>query len=228
MRVMLTLADREEISRGLAEGLEYKQIGVLIGRNPSVVSREVVGHGGRGARPPIWRRRVAVSAEGVGGRAGPGLREVVRERLRLGWSPASIAGRLVFDYPDDQAYRVSHEAIYQWIYAQPVSDLAPGADPAADRPHRPPWRRPSAPAPRIREPPLSTNARPRSRTGRSPVTGKVTWSSARLVRARGDAGRTHVAVRGPGPADWPERVDRRGCDHRRGRDATNLIDSGRS
>ncbi|WP_405117083.1 helix-turn-helix domain-containing protein [Micromonospora sp. NBC_01405] len=36
---MLTLADREEISRSLAEGLEYKPIGVLIGRNPSVVAR---------------------------------------------------------------------------------------------------------------------------------------------------------------------------------------------
>ncbi|MEU5943555.1 helix-turn-helix domain-containing protein [Micromonospora sp. NPDC047548] len=47
MRAILTLADREEISRGLAEGLEYKQIGVLIGRNPSVVSREVARHGGR-------------------------------------------------------------------------------------------------------------------------------------------------------------------------------------
>jgi len=30
----------------------------------------------------------------------------------------------VTDYPDDQACRVSHEAIYQWVYAQPVSTLA--------------------------------------------------------------------------------------------------------
>ncbi|WP_405104083.1 helix-turn-helix domain-containing protein [Micromonospora sp. NBC_01412] len=104
---MLTLADREEVSRGLAEGLEYKQIAVLIGRDPSVVSREIARHGGRvgyraaaadtGAaaarrRPKTW------AVERV-----PGLREVVRERLRLGWSPASIAGRLAFDYPDDQA-----------------------------------------------------------------------------------------------------------------------------
>jgi hypothetical protein len=31
--------------------------------------------------------------------------------LRGGWSPASIAGRLPADYPDDDACRVSHEAI---------------------------------------------------------------------------------------------------------------------
>jgi hypothetical protein len=41
VRDMLTLTDREEISRGLAEGLEYKEIARLISRNPSVVSRDV-------------------------------------------------------------------------------------------------------------------------------------------------------------------------------------------
>lgn len=156
MRAILTLADREEISRGLAEGLEYKQIGVLISRNPSVVSREVARHGGRAGyraaaadaaatvarcRPKTWAVERA-----------PGLQEVVRERLRLGWSPASIAGRLAFDYPDDQAYRVSHEAIYQWVYAQPVSTLARELIRLrTGRTARRGGARP-APAPRIREP----------------------------------------------------------------------------
>jgi transposase, IS30 family len=44
----------------------------------------------------------------------PRLRAVVMELLKVGWSPASIAGRLPYDYRDDQAVRVSHEAIYQW------------------------------------------------------------------------------------------------------------------
>ncbi|GIF04628.1 hypothetical protein Asi03nite_21660 [Actinoplanes siamensis] len=54
MRKMLTLADREEISRGLAEGLEYKEIARLIDRNPSIISRDVARHGGRAA----YRARV--------------------------------------------------------------------------------------------------------------------------------------------------------------------------
>ncbi len=54
----------------------------------------------------------------------PRLRARVHALLRSGWSPASIAGRLPDEHPDDQACRVSHEAIYQWIYAQPVSTLA--------------------------------------------------------------------------------------------------------
>ncbi|MEU8332292.1 helix-turn-helix domain-containing protein [Micromonospora arborensis] len=44
---MLSLADREKKSRGLAEGLRYKEIARLIDRNPSVVYRDVARHGGR-------------------------------------------------------------------------------------------------------------------------------------------------------------------------------------
>ncbi|WP_229716261.1 IS30 family transposase [Mangrovihabitans endophyticus] len=125
---MSTLADREEISRGLAEGLEYKEIARLIDRNPSIISRDVARHGGRAGY-----RAVAADEAAAHARQRPKayavdrsarLRTVVTELLRTGWSPASIAGRLPRDYADDQAVRVSHEAIYQWMYAQPVSTLA--------------------------------------------------------------------------------------------------------
>jgi len=46
VRVMLMLADREEISRGLAGGLAYKEIALRMGRDPSVISRDVARHGG--------------------------------------------------------------------------------------------------------------------------------------------------------------------------------------
>ena len=46
---MLTLADREEISRCLAAHMQQKDIAAAIGRNPSVVSREIARHGGRRA-----------------------------------------------------------------------------------------------------------------------------------------------------------------------------------
>src|SRR5262245_21317745 len=109
VRKILTLADRDEISRGLAENLQYKQIAVLIGRNPSVVSRDVARHGGRSAY-----RAVAADEAAMAGRSrpkayaverSPRLRAVVMELLRIGWSPASIAGRLPYDYRDDQAVR---------------------------------------------------------------------------------------------------------------------------
>ncbi|MGH3873460.1 MAG: helix-turn-helix domain-containing protein [Pseudonocardiaceae bacterium] len=43
----MTEADREEISRGIAEGVEGTVIAARMGRSPSVVSREITRHGGR-------------------------------------------------------------------------------------------------------------------------------------------------------------------------------------
>ena len=102
-------------------------MGVQIGCDRSVVAREV-GHGGRFAsRAHAAQEAAALSRERPKRLAvdrHPRLRAVVHRMLVGGWSPASIAGRLPIDYPDDQACRVSHEAIYTWVYAQPVSTLA--------------------------------------------------------------------------------------------------------
>ena len=37
-------------------------------------------------------------------------------RLRDGWTPEEIGGRLPHDFPDDPRMRVSHETLYAWIY----------------------------------------------------------------------------------------------------------------
>jgi hypothetical protein len=44
---VLSLAEREEISRGLAEGVSLRMVAVRLQRAPSTVSREVARHGGR-------------------------------------------------------------------------------------------------------------------------------------------------------------------------------------
>ncbi len=46
-RCALTLAEREEISRGLANDCSLRRIASRLGRAPSTVSREVRRHGGR-------------------------------------------------------------------------------------------------------------------------------------------------------------------------------------
>jgi IS30 family transposase len=191
VRVMLTLVDREEISRGLAEGLPNKEIAVLIGRNPSVVSREIARHGGRAGyravaaeqAAQVDRRRPKVYAV----ERSPRLRAVVTELLRTGWSPASIAGRLPRDYRDDQAVRVSHEAIYQWVYAQPVSTLARELIRLrTGRPARRSGPRPE-PAPRIKEP-RYLEERPAEVEGRQ-VPGH--WEGDLVI---GKAGKSAVAT----------------------------------
>ncbi|WP_395106634.1 IS30 family transposase [Actinomadura sp. SCN-SB] len=125
---MLTLADREEISRGIAEGVSNRAIAVRIGRCPSIVSREIVRHGGReryraaaADRAAGWARRCPKARRLE---ADAYLRLVVVELLKQGWSPQQVAGRLPLDHAADQHVRVSHEAIYGWIYALPKGELA--------------------------------------------------------------------------------------------------------
>lgn len=120
-------ADREEISRGLSEGLEYRELAGRSGRVASVVSREVGRHGGREGYRCVLAEQAAVAGRRRPTQLKldrvPWLSAYVRYWLRRGWSPASIAGRLPTDIADEQDVRVSHEAIYTWVYAQPVSTL---------------------------------------------------------------------------------------------------------
>ena len=166
---MLTLADREEISRGLAEGLEYKQIGVLIGRNPSVVSREVARHGGRGGtgpRPPKRRRRCPAAAEDVGGGAragaaggGPGA---AADGLVTGVDRGPVAVRL----PRRSGLPgVSRGDLPVGVCPAGVHPGA-GADRLAHRPHGPPWRCPAGSGAADPGPPLPGRT---PRRGRGPA-----------------------------------------------------------
>jgi IS30 family transposase len=44
---VLSLEEREEISRGLAEGVSLSEIAMRLGRASSTISREVAHNGGR-------------------------------------------------------------------------------------------------------------------------------------------------------------------------------------
>lgn len=118
----LTGGDREEISRGLARGVSFRQIGLWLGRPTSTVSREVARHGGR-----RWYRAAAADAE-AWDRAlrpqlcrlaqHPVLRARVTEKLEADWSPQQIAGWLKRTYPKDPDMQVSHETIYLSLFVQ--------------------------------------------------------------------------------------------------------------
>ncbi len=43
--------------------------------------------------------------------------------MKQGWSPKAIVERLIIDYPHDMSMRISHEAIYQYIYVLPRGAL---------------------------------------------------------------------------------------------------------
>ena len=118
----LSLAEREEISRGLLAGESRRAIAARLGRSPSTVTREVAA-AGRPNSYRAWRaderaRRRARRPKRAKLAASPRLRREVQRLLEQRWSPQQIAARLVVDYPDDTEMRVSHETIYQSLFVQ--------------------------------------------------------------------------------------------------------------
>jgi IS30 family transposase len=121
-RLALTLAEREDISRGIASGSSIREIARRCDRAASTVSREVTRHGGR----PAYRAHeaddqaweLALRPKKCLLALHPKLREVVASKLILDWSPEQISGWLKTQYPDDESLRVSHETIYRSLFIQ--------------------------------------------------------------------------------------------------------------
>jgi IS30 family transposase len=121
-RLSLTLAEREEISRGLVAKHSLRSIAESMGRAPSTVSREVNRNGGRRryranqADQAAWdRAHRPQQCKLVKNRA---LAYIVAKKLKQLWSPEQIAGWLKHTYPDDESFQVSHETIYRSLYIQ--------------------------------------------------------------------------------------------------------------
>jgi len=131
----LSLAEREEISRGVARGESARAIGRTLCRSHTTVSREINRCGGRGryrahaAERAAWgraRRPRATKLELCGE-----LRELVIERLGQDHSPQQISGWLRLSYPDNAQMQVSHETIYRALYVQARGSLRRELTPAS-------------------------------------------------------------------------------------------------
>ena len=121
-RLALTLAEREEISRGLVAGDSLRFIAYRLKRSPSTISREVHRNGGKRryravlADKRAWKQalRPKPCKLVLNGR----LRQAVIFKLKRHWSPEQIAGWLRRRYPGREAMHVSHETIYKTLYVQ--------------------------------------------------------------------------------------------------------------
>jgi transposase, IS30 family len=125
----LTSEDRAVIAALVAEGLSYRQIGARIGRDASVVCREINRNSSDDGqyRGPVAHRVAAHYRS----RPKPfklaehrGLCRRIEAWMDDGWSPRLIAQVLTADHlaaggdRDDHTGRVSHETIYQALYVQ--------------------------------------------------------------------------------------------------------------
>lgn len=124
---VLSLPEREEISRGLSAQLSLRQIAIRLGRATSSISREIRRHGGRSSYRALhadrraWQRarrpkhgKLAQHRE---------LCAAVIDGLKQNWSPKQIANRLPKLFPCDQSMRVSHETIYRSLFIQARGEL---------------------------------------------------------------------------------------------------------
>ncbi len=121
-RLALSLSEREEISRGLANNLTLRTIAMQLGRSPSTISREINRNGGdanyraveadqaawdRARRPKLCKLARNQS-----------LARIVAGKLQKKWAPEQIAGWLKTEYPGEECNQVSHETIYRSLFVQ--------------------------------------------------------------------------------------------------------------
>lgn len=118
--------EREEVSRGLAQGLSLRLIASMLHRSPSSVSREVRRNAGADYRAysagrRAWRRSM-IPRQPSFTVLRPLLWQIVQDRLRSQWSPQQISPWLKQTYAED-AMHVSHETIYAALYVLPRGTL---------------------------------------------------------------------------------------------------------
>lgn len=116
----LAVAEREEVSRGLAAGHSARAIARRLGRSAATVSREIARNGGRehyrarnaedNARRRACRPKPAKLAQHLH------LRGLVEDKLARRWSPQQIVGWLRRRFPQARHLRVSHETSYRSLF----------------------------------------------------------------------------------------------------------------
>lgn len=115
---VLSHAEREEIMIGRRTGQSLREIARRLGRNVSVISREIRANSTEDGRYQAFWANARSTRRRKLSRTRPRIRDLVlqeyiKQHLKLGWSPEQIAGRLPIDKPGK---RVSYETIYQFIF----------------------------------------------------------------------------------------------------------------
>ena len=118
----LTIKEREKIQLGLWQRKSIRQIAFELSRAPSTISRELRRNLPRQRityTPRLAHKRAQETTKGRGQRPrlkSPIIRDYVKDKLvNKDWSPEQIVGTLPNKHP---GWTISHEAIYQYIYAQ--------------------------------------------------------------------------------------------------------------
>ncbi len=117
----LSVWEREKIQEMLWQKCSVRAIAKELDRSPSSISREIK----RNLPKEHYRYTPRLAHEkALNKRKSRGRKDRLKddltriyviEKLKLRWSPEQISGRISLDIPE---FSISHEAIYQYIYAQ--------------------------------------------------------------------------------------------------------------
>lgn len=123
----LSLAEREELSRGQAQGLSLRAVASSLGRSPGSLSREVRRNAAStGYRACTAERRAKKRAVLPRRRRFTVLRTklwgTIRDKILMEWSPEQISSWLENTYAEMDMH-VSHETIYAALYVLPRGTL---------------------------------------------------------------------------------------------------------
>lgn len=117
----LTLSERVEIYALYREGKSLREIGRRLKRDVGTICRELKRNRSRYTKryEPVKAEEISQRRQ-IKQRTKAPLKEVsvflyVREKLRSGWSPEIISGRLAIDHPE---LSICTETIYQYIYGK--------------------------------------------------------------------------------------------------------------
>ena len=114
----LNLAEREQLSILRNQGLSFSKIGKILKRNSSSLSREYRKNSWyyRQYKPFLAQKKADKIAVRQRTKAPLKCKEIylyVRQHLRMGWSPETIAGRLPIDHP---GFTIDDETIYRHVH----------------------------------------------------------------------------------------------------------------
>lgn len=116
----LSVEEREKIQEFLWQKASLRSIAKSLGRSHSSILRELNRHNRDRAyqyKPRLAHERALAKRKSRGRKdrlKNQTIREYVVSHLKMRWSPEQISGRIRIDL----GKKISHEAIYQYIYAQ--------------------------------------------------------------------------------------------------------------
>ena len=115
----LTALERDQISIGMASGSSLRQIAKKLDRSVSTISDEIKRNSVKGEYKPSLAQTLSktrnLKSRKTNPLKNPKIYSYVADKLRCGWSPEQIAGRLKRKNKGKTV--ICHETIYRYIYS---------------------------------------------------------------------------------------------------------------